>query len=162
MGVCGKLWRILGEGTYLSAFKGTYYYSIDHKGRISLPVKLRDKSDSPTGDSYVIAPGFDGCLYIYPHETWKQIELNMKSLKVSDPRARTFERTLFPNSEDAKLDGMGRLTIPRLLLELAKIKKEVVILGVNEKIELWDPDVLRVYRESQTESYEDVARQLLI
>ncbi len=125
-------------------------------------MKLRDKSDSPTCDSYVIAPGFDGCLYIYPHETWKQIELNMKSLKMSDPRARWFERTLFPNSEDAKLDGMGRLTIPRMLLESAQIKKEVVILGVNEKIELWDPEVLRKYRESQTESYEDVARQLLI
>jgi MraZ protein len=161
------MWQYRGncgsERIRLASFKGTYNYSIDHKGRVSLPVKFRDKSDSPTRDLYTVARGFEGCLYIYPLQAWKEVEEKLAALKtISDPRARYFERALFSNAEDAKLDGMGRITIPQILLELAQIKKEVVIRGVNSKIELWDPEVLRKYEESQPDSYEDVAGQLLI
>ena len=147
----------------MATFKGTYNYSIDNKGRISIPVKFRDKSDSPSRDLFVIARGFEGCLYVYPLEAWKLVEEKLIALKtISDRRARFFVRTLLSNAEDAKLDGMGRITIPQNLLELAGIKKDVVIRGVLEKIELWDPEVLAKYEAGQSDSYEDVAGELLI
>jgi MraZ protein len=147
----------------LFAFKGTYNYSIDHKGRLSIPVKFRDKSESPTGEHFVIARGFEGCLYIYPREGWVLIEEKLSTLKtISDPRARYFVRTLLSNASDTKIDKLGRISIPQNLLDLASIKKDVIIRGVLDKIELWDPEVLKKYEDSQPGSYEDVAGQLLI
>jgi MraZ protein len=163
MGNCGTIWEIVGEGNRLVAFKGTYNYSIDHKGRLSIPVKFRDKTDSPSGDHYIIARGFEGCLYIYPLEAWNKVEEKLSALKtISDPRARFFVRTLLSNAADTKLDKLGRISIPQNLLDLASIKKDVVVRGVLEKIEIWDPEVLFKYESGQSDSYEDVAGQLLI
>jgi MraZ protein len=163
MGKCGTIWENVGERVSLVAFKGTYNYSIDHKGRLSIPVKFRDKSDSPSGDHFVIARGFEGCLYIYPLEAWNKVEEKLAALKtISDPRARYFVRTLLSNAADTKLDKLGRISIPQNLLDLASIKKDVVVRGVLEKIEIWDPVVLSKYESGQSDSYEDVAGQLLI
>jgi MraZ protein len=147
----------------LFTFKGTYNYSIDHKGRLSVPVKFRDKTDSPAGEHYVIARGFEGCLYVYPREAWTQVEEKLLALKtISDPHARFFVRTLLSNAADSKIDKLGRIMIPQNLLDLAGIKKDVVVRGVLEKIEIWDPEILKKYEEGQPDSYEDVAKQLLI
>jgi MraZ protein len=163
MGKCGSIWENVGEGVILIAFKGTYNFSIDHKGRISIPAKFRDKSDSPSGDHYVVARGFEGCLYLYPLEAWNRVEEKLAALKtISDPRARFFVRTLLSNAADAKLDKLGRISIPQNLLDLAGIKKDVVVRGVLEKMEIWDPEVLFKYESGQSDSYEDVAGQLLI
>jgi MraZ protein len=153
----------VGEEVKLFAFKGTYNYSIDQKGRISIPVKFRDKTESPTGEHFVVARGFEGCLYIYPREAWDVIEEKLSALKtISDPRARYFVRTLLSNAADAKIDKLGRIMIPQNLLDLVCIKRDVIVRGVLDKIEIWDPEVLRKYEDSQPDSYEDVARQLLI
>jgi MraZ protein len=163
MGKCGTIWKKVGEGNRLFAFKGTYYNSVDHKGRISIPAKFRDKTESPAGEHYVIARGFEGCLYVYPREAWMQVEEKLSSLKtLSDPRARFFVRTLLSNAADVKIDKLGRIMVPQNLLDLVGVKKDVVVRGVLEKLELWDPVNLRKYEDSQPDSYEDVARQLLI
>jgi len=163
MGNCGTIWEIVGERDKLYAFKGTYYNSVDHKGRLSIPVKFRETPGSPFSDQFVVARGFDGCLYIYPPETWAKVNAKLDELKtMSDRRARYFERTLTSNAADVKLDNIGRITIPQNLLDLAGIKKDVVIRGIRDKIELWDPEVLKKYEDDQPESYEDVAGQLLI
>ena len=153
----------MGERTGLVAFKGTYNYSIDHKGRLSIPVKFRMMADTPSSEYYVVARGFEGCLYIYPHDAWQQIEDKLALLKtISDPQARYFVRTLLSNAADTKVDKLGRISIPQNLLELAGIKRDVVVRGVLDKIEIWDPEVLRKYEDSRPDSYEDVAKQLLI
>src|SRR4030067_3430114 len=128
MGICGTIWENVGERNRLTAFKGTYFYSIDHKGRLSIPVRFRDKTDSPSSEHFVIVRGFEGCLYIYPREAWLIIEEKLSSLKTfSDPRARFFVRTLLSNASDAKIDKLGRVMIPQNLLDLVGVKKEVVI-----------------------------------
>jgi MraZ protein len=163
MGKSGTIWEKVGERERLAAFKGTYYYSIDHKGRLSIPVRFRDKTESPVAEHYVIARGFEGCLYVYPRDSWMIIEEKLSSLKtISDPRARFFVRTLLSNAADARVDKLGRIMIPQNLLDLAGIRKDVVVRGVLDKMEIWDPEALKKYEEAQPETYEDVARQLLI
>ena len=144
-------------------FKGTYLHSIDHKNRINIPAKFRGNPESPENEHYVIVRGFEGCLYVYPHNSWLIIEEKLSGLKrLSDPRARYFERLMLSNASDAKIDKQGRIAIPQNLLDLAGISKEVTIQGVFDKIELWDPERLKVYKSGQPDSYEDVAGQLLI
>jgi MraZ protein len=159
----GTIWEIVGQEGSMFTFKGTYNYSIDQKGRLSIPVKFRDKTETPASEHYVIARGFEGCLYIYPREAWNQVEEKLMALKtISDPHARYFVRTLLSNAADTKIDKLGRIMIPQNLLDLAGIKKDVVVRGVLEKIEIWDPATLKKYEDDQPDSYEDVAKQLLI
>ena len=147
----------------MQGFKGTYNHSIDHKGRVNVPAKFRGKPDSPTTEYYVVARGFEGCLYLYTHEAWLKVEEKLQTLKtISDPKARYFVRTLFSNAADTKIDRQGRIAIPQHLLDYATITKDVVIRGVFDKIEIWDPQVLKEYEELQPDSYEEVARELLI
>lgn len=147
----------------MTALMGTFRYSIDHKGRINIPARFRSASDMPGGDHYVVVRGFEGCLYVYPHSSWQKVEAKLYDLKtISDKKARHFVRTLLSNASDTRLDKQGRIGIPQNLLDHAAIKKEVVVRGVLDKLELWDPDRLEKYEAEQTGSYEDVAGELLI
>ncbi|MEE9553772.1 MAG: division/cell wall cluster transcriptional repressor MraZ [candidate division Zixibacteria bacterium] len=147
----------------MTALMGTFRYSIDHKGRINIPAKLRGTTDLPGGDHYVVVRGFEGCLYVYPHESWRKVEAKLFELKtLSSEKARFFVRTLLSNASDARLDKQGRIAIPQNLLDLAGIQKEVVIRGVLDKLELWDPESLAKYESGKSDSYEDIAGELLI
>lgn len=147
----------------MTSLMGTYRYSVDHKGRVNIPAKFRSLSDLPGGDHYVIVRGFEGCLYVYPHAAWEEVEAKLYELRtISNQKARYFVRTLLSNAADSRLDSQGRIAIPQNLLELAGIKKDVVVRGVLDKLELWDPDKLEKYESDQSESYEDVAGELLI
>jgi len=145
------------------AFKGTYHHTVDHKNRLNIPAKFRGNPESPENEHYVIVRGFEGCLYVYSHNSWLVIEEKLSGLKtLSDPKARYFVRLMLSNAADAKIDKQGRIAIPQNLLDLAGISKEVTIRGIFDKIELWDPERLKDYESSQPDSYEDVAGQLLI
>jgi MraZ protein len=145
------------------AFKGTYLHTLDHKNRLNIPSKFRGNPESPENEHYVIVRGFEGCLYVYPHNSWIIIEEKLAGLKtLSDSKARYFVRLMLSNAADAKIDKQGRIAIPQILLDLVGISKEVTIRGVFDKIELWDPGRLKDYESGQPDSYEDVAGQLLI
>lgn len=147
----------------MTALMGTFRYSIDHKGRINIPAKLRVATDLPGGDHYVVVRGFEGCLYVYPHASWRKVEAKLFELKtLSSEKARHFVRTLLSNASDTRLDKQGRIVIPQNLLDLAGIKKDVIVRGVLDKLELWDPDRLADYESGQSDSYEDIAGELLI
>ncbi len=144
----------------MAAFKGTYKYSVDEKGRVNIPAKFRKSSSSTTHDVFVITRGLEGCLFVYPVEEWERVEEKLKGLSFTQKKTRLFERHLLPNASDATLDRQGRITIPPHLLEFARIKKEVFILGVLERIEIWDPEVYSQYLASAEKTYEDIAEEL--
>ncbi len=147
----------------MTALMGTFRYSIDHKGRINIPAKFRSDSDIPGADHYVLVRGFEGCLYVYPHVSWQKVEAKLYELKtLSSEKARFFIRILLSNASDARLDKQGRIAIPQNLLDLAGIKKDVVVRGVLDKMEIWDPDKLAEYESGRSDSYEDIAGELLI
>lgn len=115
-------------------FSGEYEHNIDEKGRLIIPMRLR----SELSDEVFITRGFDGCLFLYPLETWKEMAAHLNQLPTTMPEARYVARLLFAGNETT-LDKQGRILIPPPLRKHAGIQLsgEVVVVGVNNRIELW-------------------------
>jgi MraZ protein len=145
----------------MSSFKGSYDYSVDSKGRINIPAKLRKYVSQEANDTFVITRGYEQCLFVYPLDEWNKLEQTIRQLSATNPKHRYFTRTLLENAIESQLDGQSRITIPRELLQLASIDNEVLILGVLERIEVWNPKIYNEYRKAQAESYENVAQTVL-
>lgn len=144
----------------MSSFKGRYLYSVDEKGRVALPAKLRVNLSASAKGNFVITRGFEKCLYVYPQDEWNKLEQFVRGLSFLDARHRFYARTLFELANDSKLDNQYRLTIPIELINFADIKSEVLIIGVLERIEIWNPTVYEEYQKNQPETYETVAEQV--
>jgi len=146
----------------MSFFQSTYQYTVDEKGRINIPAKFRKPDESIAYDKFVITRGLDGCLFVYPVAEWEKVKEKIRELPYTLRKTRLYERYVIPNTVEAEVDKQGRITIPQHLLEYAKIKKEVKILGMLERIEIWDPEVLSEYYFQAGKSYEDVAEELFL
>jgi MraZ protein len=145
----------------MSSFKGSYEYSVDNKGRINIPARLRKYVSPEANDTFVITRGYDACLFVYPLDEWNKLEHSIRELATTNPKHRFFMRTLLERATECQLDGQSRIIIPKDLLQFAGIENEVVILGVLERIELWNPKTYREYVSSQSDSYESVAQTVL-
>jgi MraZ protein len=145
----------------MSSFKGSYSYSVDSKGRINIPARLRKYVSPEANDTFVVTRGYEQCLFVYPLDEWNKLEQSIRVLSPSDPKHRFFTRTLLQRAMESQLDGQSRITIPKELLQFASIENEVLILGVLERIEVWNPKVYDDYLKAQAESYENVAQTVL-
>jgi len=145
----------------MSSFRGSYEYSVDSKGRINVPARLRKYVSPEANDTFVITRGYEKCLFVYPLDEWNKLEQSIRQLSSTNPKHRYFMRALLEKATESQLDGQSRITIPKELLQLAGIENEVLILGVLERIELWSPATYRDYGNTQTDSYEDVAQTVL-
>jgi MraZ protein len=145
----------------MSSFKGSYNYSVDDKGRINIPAKLRKFLSTDANETFVITRGYERCLFVYPFDEWERLERAIRELSTTDRQNRFFTRTLLEKATDSALDGQSRITVPRELLQYAGIENDVLILGVLERIELWNPAVYEQYRATQEEPYEAVAQRVL-
>lgn len=145
----------------MSAFKGTYEYSIDNKGRINIPAKLRKYVSPEANDTFTITRGFEKCLFIYPQDEWNRLEQSIRALSSTNAKHRFFMRVLLQQAAESQLDGQSRITIPKDLLQFASIESEVLIMGVLEHIEVWNPDEYKKYLAAQESSYEEVAETVL-
>lgn len=145
----------------MSSFKGSYGYSVDSKGRINIPVRLRKYVSPEANDTFVITRGYEQCLFVYPLDEWNKLEESIRALSPSDPKHRFFTRTLLQRAVESQLDGQSRITIPKELLQFAGIVNEVLIVGVLERIEVWNPKSYDEYLKAQAESYESVAQTVL-
>ena len=144
----------------MSSFKGSYGYSVDAKGRVNIPVKLRKYISPEVNDTFVITRGYEQCLFLYPLDEWATLEQAIRQLSPSNSQDRFFTRTLLQYALESQLDAQSRISIPKELLQFAGIEDQVLILGVMERIELWNPHFHEKYLRSQTESYEDVAQKV--
>jgi len=145
----------------MSSFKGSYSYSVDTKGRTNIPARLRKYVSTEANDTFVVTRGYEQCLFVYPLDEWSKLEESIRRLSPSDPKHRFFTRTLLQRAVESQLDGQSRITIPKELLQFAGIENEVLILGVLERIEVWNPRVYDDYLKAQAESYENVAQTVL-
>lgn len=109
---------------------GTYEHNIDTKGRLAIPSKLRDE----LGSVFYLAMGVDACLAIYPQSTWNRFTEKFASLPMSQSKKM---RSLFANAARCELDSQGRIVIPQKLKKYAGIEKDVVIIGVHDRAEIW-------------------------
>ncbi len=144
----------------MSAFKGSYIHSIDNKGRVNLPVKLRKYISPEANDSFIVTRGFDQCIFAYPLDEWHNYEQAIRSLRSSSADSRFVMRHLLQYASEVQLDGQSRIMLPQNLLKFADIKSEALILGVLERIEIWNPEIYESYIQQQEASYEEVAEKV--
>lgn len=114
-------------------FKGEYSHSVDAKGRIIMPAKFREI----LGEEFVVTKGLDGCLFVYPNKEWENIENKFREIPLTTKDARKFSRFFFAGAADCEVDRQGRVLIPSVLREFAGLNKEVVLVGVLNRIEIW-------------------------
>lgn len=145
----------------MSSFKGSYLYSVDKKGRINLPVKLKKNISTVANDTLIITRGFEQCLYVYPADEWNKIEQNLRDLSSYIPEHRILIRTMLELAWECQLDAQARLSITQELKEFAQIENEVRIIGTLDRIELWNPKVYDEFKKSQPESYENIAAKAM-
>lgn len=142
-------------------FRGQFTYSIDAKGRISIPAKLRKQISPEANDSFVMTRGVSLCIDIYPLNEWNLIEEKLLKLNQFQPDDVRFVRMFTQYAIEDTMDSQSRILIPQNLIDYAKIKKEVLILGVLKKIEVWDPKIYEDYLEQSPETFEQIAAKVM-
>ena len=113
---------------------GEFNHSIDAKGRLIIPSKFREN----IGENFVITKGLDGCLFLYPDNEWKTFEEKLRTLPLTNKDARIFTRFFLGSAVDGGLDKQGRVLISSALRNFAHLEKEVVLVGVLDRVEIWD------------------------
>ena len=113
---------------------GEYEHTIDAKGRLSMPSKLR----RDMGEAFIVTKGLDGCLFAFSQEEWKNFETKLKALPLSDKNARNFVRFFLAGATECEIDKQGRFLIPNNLRIAANLEKETIIIGVGTRLEIWD------------------------
>ncbi|MCK5125781.1 MAG: division/cell wall cluster transcriptional repressor MraZ [candidate division Zixibacteria bacterium] len=148
-------------------FCGTYSGTIDDKGRLSIPSKIRpgdpetsQKKGIPAADRLIVTQGFDGCLSLYPESEWEKVQQRLETKSFAQKDLRFLNRRLHQFTSIEKIDRSGRIHIPEILRKLAGLGKEVLVLGANQTIEIWDPDQYEKYMDNYGRTLEEVAEGL--
>lgn len=145
----------------MAFFKGQEIYSIDAKGRVNIPSKMR-KSLSPLAmDTFAITRGQDECIVAYPLDEWIKYEERFQDLNQFDSKKRFFLRSMLSWTEESVMDTQQRVTISKRLMDYAGLTHKVLIIGVGDHIEFWDPEKYDTYIEGYNESYEEIAEQVM-
>ena len=146
------------------SFTGEFYNTIDQKNRLSIPAKYRKSLNIINDKTFVLTRGFDTCLFLYPLDEWKLVENQLSSLSSIKGKHRNFIRSIVRYANYVKYDSQGRIQIPDTLLDYANIGKDITVIGVIKKIELWDKKILDKYEKNKknfTDSdFDDLANQI--
>lgn len=137
-------------------FIGEYRYSADAKGRVSVPAKFRDE----LGESFFVTKGLDQSLFIFPQSEWQRFEEKLKALPLTNAKARAFVRIFYSGATEIEMDKQGRMLIPQNLRDFAGIDKELLVIGVGNRIEVWSEKTWEAYSSPENLSYDDLAEQL--
>ena len=136
-------------------FMGEYHHSIDSKGRIIIPSKVRDD----LGENFIVTRGLDGCLFLYPKNEWDRIITKYKELPDTKDK-RQFMRIFLSGATICEYDKQGRINIPNPLIEFAKLEKDCIIIGVDEKLEIWSKECWEEFIANNEENLSDIADNL--
>ena len=117
-------------------FMGEYNHTVDAKGRLIVPSKFREQ----LGDEFVVTKGLDGCLFVYENTEWKILEEKLKALPLTNANARKITRFFLAGATLCEVDKQGRILLPAVLREFAKIEKDAVMVGVGNRIEIWSKE----------------------
>jgi len=148
----------------MPGFKGKEQFSIDEKGRVSFPAKMKKYLPPKTKRRFTVLRGWDrqACLLVYPQDAWEKLERELHArLNPYVEKDRLFLRHVLENAEELELDGAARLCIPRHLLDLAGIEKQALLIGVSDHIELWNPDRYHNLHKSTVDNISDLAAEVM-
>ena len=135
---------------------GEFHHNIDDKGRLIIPSKFR----SELGEKFIITKGLDKCLFIYSLTEWNKIIEKLSSLQFTKKNVRAFERAFIGGASTIEFDRQGRINITSPLVHYANISKECVIIGVNERLEIWSKENFENYMKENEESLEEITEDL--
>ena len=135
---------------------GEFNHSIDSKGRLIIPSKLRDS----LGEHFVITKGMDGCLFVYPENEWEAFEKKLRTLPLTNKKARDFKRFFLGSAVDGEIDKQGRVLLSSSLRTYAGLEKEVVLAGVLDKVEIWSKEAWDARTNDIEENIEDIASDM--
>lgn len=135
---------------------GEYHHNLDEKGRLIIPSKFRED----IGDKFVVTRGLDGCLFVYAMTEWNSIVSKLKTLPFTKKDARIFNRFFMSGATVCEFDKQGRINLPSSLINYAEIKRECTIIGVNDRLEIWNADKFNSLIEDNIEAISDVAENL--
>lgn len=142
-------------------FYGEYEHSLDRKSRIIIPAKFREALKENYVEKFYITRGLDGCLFLFAEDEWKKQEQKFKSMSFTKQEARKFNRLFFSGASVVTCDGQGRILVPQYLKEFAQIQKDVMIIGVANRIEIWSKLKWKEFYETTRETFEETAEKLM-
>lgn len=137
-------------------FMGEYRHTIDDKGRIIVPSKFRYE----LGDKFVVTRGLENCLFAYPEKIWNQIVDKLNKLPFTKKDARNFSRFFLSGATFVEFDKQGRINIASSLINYADLKKECVVIGVGDRLEIWSSENWNTFFDENKNSMSDVAENL--
>jgi len=129
---------------------------VDAKGRVIIPSKFRDG----LGEKFIVTKGLDNCLFAYSLEEWSNLEAKLKSLPFTDKDVRAFVRFFFAGATECETDKQGRILIPQNLREYAGLEKDVYVIGVSTRVEIWDKAKWENYSGDENMSAENIAEKM--
>lgn len=136
-------------------FMGEYHHSIDDKGRLTIPSKIRYE----LGSNFIVTRGLDGCLFIYPNVEWKKVIEKYKELP-NTKDARNFMRFFLSGATENDFDKQGRINISQPLIKYANLLKDCIIIGVNDHLEIWSKENWENFMEENEDNLSDIADKL--
>lgn len=140
-----------------NTFTGEYKYSLDNKGRINIPSKFRSSLSTSSDESFVITKGMDSCILAYPLEEWQtRVESGLRELSSTSSKNRKLIRSITRFANTVKLDSQGRVQLTQSLKEYANLEKDVIIIGVVNKIEIWNPNYLSNIEDLSSDDFDEI------
>ena len=137
-------------------FIGEFQHNLDQKGRIAIPAKFRKDFE----DGLIITRGIDKCLFIFSKNEWNKLAEKLSELPLAQANSRAFARLMFSGAVDENLDNQGRILIPDYLRNYASLKKQLVINGLFNRLEIWDKNIWQDYKNKTENSSEEIAERL--
>lgn len=138
-------------------FMGEHQHTVDGKGRLFMPGKFRED----LGESFIVTRGLEHCLFVYPLQEWHVLTEKLKALPFTRADARAFMRFFYSGAVKCELDKQGRILIPNNLREHAKLIKDVMVIGVSNRVEIWSQEIWNQYAEQTGLSFEDIAEKII-
>lgn len=146
-----KWWKVV-----INMLMGEYHHNIDEKGRLIIPSKFRND----LGESFIITRGLDKCLFVYSEEEWNKLIAKLKTLPFTNKDARNFTRFFLSGATAIEFDRQGRINISSSLVNYANLTKECVIIGANDRLEIWSEELWNNFIESNEDNLSDIAENL--
>ncbi len=145
----------------MASFKGQASYSVDGKGRVAIPAKMRAVLAPEAKGTFTMTRGFERCIFLYPLDEWERMESEIAALNMYSRQSRDFVRSFLRWADEVTLDAQGRVPLTRQLMEYAGIGDRAMIIGALDRIEIWNPDAFDKYMDEQSVDYETLAERVM-
>ena len=145
----------------MSFFSSEYECKLDAKGRLVLPAKIKSNLPEASGNEIVIRRGFEPCLVLYPLLEFRKIYSKIAGLNEFNEEYRKIQRNFFRGNTQVELDNMGRFLIPKSMIRFAKLEKEVIVVGMGNRVEIWNPDLYDQFLIQDQKEFSDLVQKYL-